>query len=248
MTPRMNRSRQVLLAAILLLMPPVTRSRRPLDRATPPACVLPTSPKSVRRACRPGRLEVQLRRELGHVRIRQLLVPGSEGRDGKPQRPVARGASSRAVGQPQARNSSEIYGKVSAVGERTYGAPADGRRRVVVPGRRPLARLAVRNVGGTARTSWTSASDDAVQPRPRPSALGRRRRGRQPRRLLDQRAQGIPVRPRSAASMPGAHKVEGFYLDKDELEREKPAPLWERIREHAWRDLDVRRHVHEILR
>ena len=71
------------------------------------------------------RVEVQFRRELGHVRVRQFPVSGSEGRRrDKPNRPVARGRDqAEPVGQPQTgAPRAEIYGKVSAVGERTYGA------------------------------------------------------------------------------------------------------------------------------
>ena len=80
------------------------------------------------RAAGAGRLDVQLRRGLGHVRLRQLALPQSEGtgvhEDLSDQwfegyvKPALSGTYTLA-------SSSEIYGKVSAVGERTYGSVPD---------------------------------------------------------------------------------------------------------------------------
>ena len=59
-------------------------------------------------------------------------------------------------------SSSEIFGKVSAVGERTYGSvpAAFGERHLVVRARRSLHRLAIgQGAGRLAKTPWISLSD-----------------------------------------------------------------------------------------
>ena len=127
-------------------------------------------------------------------------------------------------------SSSELYGKVSVVGERTYGSVPE------------LYGTDVSSFGPEdAFIGWRSGTVDrierervdftvgrvAVPPRPRLAAVGRRRRGRQPRRLLDQRAQGVRIRRPSAASSRGRTPSKSFYLDKDELdESDSGTRLW----------------------
>ena len=147
----------------------------------------------------PHQVDVQLRRRLGHVRIRQLALQQSEGAASRePQRPVVRGLrQAGAVGSYTLASSSEIYGKVSAVGERTYGsAPAAVRRRTSRrSGRGSLHRLAIRTVARrSARTRSTSPSAARRTSSATACSVRRRGRGRQPRRLLDERAQGVRVR------------------------------------------------------
>ena len=106
-------------------------------------------------------------------------------------------------------SSSQLYGKVSAVGERTYGSvPADFGTDVSSFGPEDLY-FGWRS--GNSLTIGENALDFThrtlpVPPRPRVPALRWRRRGRQPRRLLDERAQGVRVRgdrPRQAGRAHG---------------------------------------------
>ena len=107
-------------------------------------------------------------------------------------------SSRRCRAATRSASSSEIYGKVSVVGERTYGSvpAAFGAGRLVVRARGPLDRLAIGQVDCRLGENALDFSDRAraVPPRSRVPAVGRRGRRRQPRRLLDERAQGVRVR------------------------------------------------------
>ena len=146
-------------------------------------------------------VDVQLRRRLGHVRLRELALRQSKRarRRRELERPVVRGLhEARAVGELHARVLERSL-RQDQRGRRTHLRLDAGRLRagrLVVRARGSVDRMAVgpgvrgarRERGGCRRRP------DAVPAGSRLPALRRRGRGRQPRRLLDERAQGVRVR------------------------------------------------------
>ena len=124
---------------------------------------------------------------------------------------------------------SEIYGKLSAVGERTYGSVPDAFGQDVSsfgPEDLYIGWRSGNGVDDRRERPWTSRRAVAIPARSRVPPLRRRRRRRQPGRLLDQREKGVRVR-RDRASEAGAATFEAFYLDKDELEEsDSGSRLW----------------------
>ena len=105
-------------------------------------------------------------------------------------------------------STSEIYGKLSVVGERTYGSVPDAFGEDVSSfGPEDLSigwRSGKVADDGRERLGLRRRAD-AVPTRSRLSRLGRGRRRREPRRLLDQRAQGLRVRRDRPREARGAH-------------------------------------------
>ena len=116
-------------AALCLMSIAVAPAAASAQDPAPPA--KPEEQEEARPTGLPSRrqVDVQLRRGLGHVRIRQLALQQPQGswRRRRSERSVVRGLrQAGAVGELHADiDSSEIYGKVSVVGERTYGSMPD---------------------------------------------------------------------------------------------------------------------------
>ena len=134
-------------------------------------------------------------------------------------------------------SSSEIYGKVSAVGERTYGSVPEAFGEDVSSfgpedlsiGWRSGKSLAI----GENALDFT-VGRDAVPARTRLPALGRRGRRRQPRRLLDQRAQGLRVcRDRPLQAGPAHGRGVLSRQGRARRERQRQPAVGRQLRVHA---------------
>ena len=185
-------------------------------------------------------VDVQLRRRLGHVRVRELALRQSKGARGRRglERPVVRGLrEARAVGSYTLASSSEVYGKISAVGERTYGSvPADFGLDISSFGAEDLS------IGWRSGNAFEGLGENALD-----FVVGRTQYQLGHGFLLfDGAAEGGSrggywTNARKAFELaaigrfkPGAHTVEAFYLDKDELEEnDTGSRLWGANYEYA---------------
>ena len=201
-------------------------------------------------------VDVQLRRGLGHVRIRQLPVqqPQGAGRRRGPERPVVRGLrQAGAVGElHRSTSSSEIYGKVSVVGERTYGSvPAAFGQDVSSFGPEDLY-IGWRS--GTSLTIGENALDFSVGRSQYPLGHGFL--------LFDGAAEGGSrggywTNARKAFEFaaigrfqPGPHKVEVVLSRQGRArgERHRQPAVGHQLRVQPRRGHDARRDLHEVVR
>ena len=200
-------------------------------------------------------VDVQLRRRVGLVRFRELALhqPEGAGVDENLSDQWFEGYVKPALSATYTlASSSEIYGKVSAVGERTYGSvPAAFGEDVSSFGPEDLS-IGWRS--GKALTMGENALDFVIgrtqyQLGHGLSALGRCGRGRHPRRVLDQRAQGLRVcghRPLSAGTAQGRGLLP--RQGRAPGERQRQPSVGHQLRVQRRREHDVRRHLHEVVR
>ena len=150
-------------------------------------------------------------------------------------------------------SSSEVYGKISAVGERTYGSvPADFGQDVSSFGPEDLSnRVAVgkRIRGARRERAGRRRGPDAVPAGSWLPALRRSGRRRQPRRLLDERAQGVRARrdrPLQAGRTYGRSVLSRQGRARGERHRQPVVGRELRVRDR--RAHDARRHLYEVVR
>ena len=175
------------------------------------------------------------RRGLGHVRVRQLALPESEGRRAQQlSGQWFEGSIKPALGKPRTGQLERVLRKVSAAGERRKGRPtvSGGTHR---HSRWTISRSAggQENPSGPAERRGFHRGTGAVHAGSTECCCGTDRRGRQPGGYWTNVRKAFAFAAIGRVNS-GAHKVEAFYLDRDDLpEKETGTRLWGANYEYA---------------
>ena len=250
----MTRSRhRVLLASLLVLAPTSLRAQElPQDKPVQTT----SQEEQARPTGLPSRIKWTFNFDAGWgsfgFATRSSTIPRSRGRR-KPQRPVVRGlCQTGTVGHLHVRIVERDLRQVQRRRRAHLWLGAGGVRpgRLVVRARGSLHRLAIRKVvDGWRERARLQRRADRSTAWVTVSALRRRGRRRQPRRLLDQRAQGLRVRgdrPLQAGTAQGRGLLSRQGRARGERQRQ-PA-VGRQLRIQHRREHDARRDLHEVVR